>query len=193
MNKLVVVLVIIIVILGIVSGFLFFQLNAVQGLNSELRGQNAEIQTQLDELQIHNDELENQITELQNQNSELQNQISEQETQLGKYTNLVKITEFTIKPGFNPFIGVMCQNSANVTIENLGVNDVEGLTLTIEHSSWEEVAETYNLDVLHSGEKREVRGNVFSACGYTGRVTVTLKLGNVTIDEYIVPRFPNTN
>jgi hypothetical protein len=173
MSKLIVVLAITIVILGIVSGFLFFQLNAVQDLNSEL--------------QIRNDELENQITGLENQISELQNQISEQETQLGKYTNVVKITEVTIEPGFNPFIGVMCQNSANVTIENLGVNNVGGLSLTIEHSSWEEAAETYYVGILHSGEKREVRGNVFSACGYSGQVTVTLKLGNITIDEYIVP------
>ena len=163
MNKLVVVLSITIVILGIVSGFLFYQLNAIQSLNNELRNQNAEIQ----------------------------NQISEQETQLSKYTNLVKITEFTIEPGFNPYIGLTLHNSANVTIENLGVNDVEGLTLTIEHSS-PSVGKPYSLEVLRSGEKREITGDLFSVVGTTGWVTVTLKLGDIIVDEYIIPRFPNT-
>jgi len=191
MNRLVAVLSITIVMLSIVSGFLFYQLNAIQSLNSELRSQNAEIQNQLDELQIQNGELENQITELQNQNSELQNRITEQETQLSKYTNLVKITEVTIESGFHPYIGLTLVNRANVTIENLGVNDVEGLTLTIEHSS-PSVGETYSLDVLRSGEKREINGDLFSVVGTTGWVTITLKLGEVIIDEYIIPRFPNT-
>ena len=169
MNKLVVVLSITIVILGIVSGFLFYQLNAIQSLNRELGSQ---------------------IAELQNQNSELQNQISEQETQLSKYTNLVKITDVTIESGFNPYIGLTLHNSVNVTIENLGVNDVEGLTLTIEHSS-PSVGKPYSLEVLRSGEKREINGDLFSVVGTTGWVTVTLKLGEVIIDEYIIPRFPN--
>jgi len=119
MKKLVVVLSITIVILGIVNGFLFYQLNAIQNLNSEQRSKNVEIQNQLDELQIQNDELENQIAELQTQNSEFQNQISEQETQLSKYTNLVKITEVTIESGIYPYIGLTLYNEANVTIENL--------------------------------------------------------------------------
>ncbi|UCC58507.1 MAG: hypothetical protein JSW14_00865 [Candidatus Bathyarchaeum sp.] len=146
MNKLVVVLSITIVILGIVNGFLFYQ---------------------------------------------LQNQITEQETQLSKYTNLVKITEFS-SSGFWPIVGVKIQSKANVTIENLGVNDVEGLTLTIKCSTDSGPGEAKSLAVLNSGEKRVISGYVYLTLDTIGWVTVTLRLGHVTIDEYIVPRFPNT-
>ena len=212
MKKLVGVLAIVIVVMGIVSGFLFYQLSEMQSQNSELSSQNAEIQNQLEEAQNNNNQLENQITELQEQNSQLINQsetyqnqieqlegeilglereISELESQLSKYTNFVKITEVVIEPGFNPYIALTMLNKVNVTIENLGVNDVEDLVLTIEHSS-PSVGDPYSLEVLCSGEKREVTGNLFWVVGTTGSVTVTLKLDEVIIDEYIIPNFPDT-
>ena len=79
MNKLFVGLTIVIVAVSFVSGFLFYQINEVNGLNSELRSQNAEAQNQLNETQNQNNQLENQITALQNQNSELQTQIDEKQ------------------------------------------------------------------------------------------------------------------
>jgi DNA repair exonuclease SbcCD ATPase subunit len=197
MNKFVTALSTTIVIMVIVTGFLFHQLDAIQNLNSEQRRKNAEIQNRLDELQIQNAELENQITELQtldselqNLNSELQNQISEQEKQLRKCTNSVKITDVRIESGIHPYIGLTLYNAAEVTIENIGINDVKGLTLKIEHSSASE-GQTRSLDVLRSGEEREIHCALFSVVGVTGWVTVTLKLGVVTIDEYIIPRFPH--
>jgi hypothetical protein len=161
MKKLVVgVFVATIILLGGLSGFLLYQLNLVQN--------------ELDELQI--------------QNKELENQIIEQETQLSKYTNLVKITNVTIEPGFNPYIGLTLYNAINITIENLGVNDVEGLNLTIEHSSGS--LEEYILEVLGSGETRTIKGALFSVVGTTGWVTVTLKLNETIIDKHITPKFP---
>ena len=142
------------------SGFLFYQLDVIQ--------------RQFDELQI--------------QNSELENRITEQETQLSKYTNLVKITNVTIESGFNPLIALTLINGANVTIENFGVNDVKGLVLTIKHSSPSE-GEPYNLEILRSGEKREINCNLFSVVGTIGWVTVTLKLDEAIIDEYIIPEW----
>ena len=160
MNKLVAVLSVTIVVLCIVSGFLFCQFNVIQN--------------QFDELQIQNSELEHQTTEL--------------ETQLGKYTNLVKITNIAIEPSFNPLIALTLVNRANVSIETFGVNDVEGLILTIEHSSPSE-GEPYRLEVLRSGEKREINCNLFSVIGTTGWVTFTLKLDEVIIDEYVIPQW----
>ena len=156
----------------------------MQNLNSELRSQNSEIQNQLDELQIHNSELENQINDLQNQNSELQNLISEQEAQLSKFTNRVNITGFSTS-GFSPVGALLIQSKANVTIQNLGVNDVEGLTLIINCSAAENLAQTYSLDVLLSGEKREISGSVYWTLGQSVKVTVTLKLGDIVLDEYV--------
>lgn len=89
MNKLFPVLIITIVVLSFVSGFLFYQINDVQGLNSELRSQNAEVQNQLDEQQEQNNELESQITELQNQNSELQKQNSEKQEENTELQNQI--------------------------------------------------------------------------------------------------------
>ena len=82
MKKLVVVLAISTIILGIVSGLLFYQLTSIQSLNSDLGSQNIEIQNQLDDIQINN--------------SELQNQISELEDQISRVTNRVNITEFKV-------------------------------------------------------------------------------------------------
>ena len=78
MNKLFTCLIAVIVVLSSVSGFLFYQLDDVNGLNSELRSQNVEVQNQLNELQTQNSELDNQVAELQNQNSEQQKQIDNQ-------------------------------------------------------------------------------------------------------------------
>jgi uncharacterized protein YlxW (UPF0749 family) len=197
MNRLIIVLSAAIIILSLVSGFLFYQLNAVQSVNSELRNQNAEAQDQLGELQTQNDELENQILEMQNQNSELQNQIDalqnqndefqnqikEQEIQLSNYTDLVEIAEVEVY-GFAPLVGVTIRSAADVTIENIGVNDVEGLILSVVHSSTADHPHTENLDVLHLGEKRKINSYVFWAFGTIGNITVTLNLGNVTLDEY---------
>ena len=160
MNRLVAFLSVTIVVLGIISGFLFYQINVIQS----------------------------QFGELQSQNGELENRITEQETQLDKYTNLVKITNVIIESGFNPYIALTLINRANVTIENFGVNDVEGLTLTIEHSSPSE-GEPYSLEILRSGEKREINCNLFSVVGTTGWVIVSLKLDEVIIDEYVIPQW----
>jgi uncharacterized protein YoxC len=83
MNRLVAVLSTAVIILSIVYGLLFYQLNVVQSVNSELRSQNVEIRNQLDEVQTQNEELGNQITGLQRQNNELENISDELESQVG--------------------------------------------------------------------------------------------------------------
>jgi hypothetical protein len=102
-NKLVVVSFTAIIILSIIYGFLFYELNPVQN-------------------------------------------------ELSKYTNLVEITEVRVSDG-NPHIGLFMIAEAKDTIENVGVNDVEGMVLTIKHSMHNDTG-IYNLDVLNSGEKK---------------------------------------
>ena len=77
MKKLVGVLTIVIVIMGIVSGILYYQLIETQNDNDGLTDQNIEIHNQLEEMLINSSKLENQIFDLENQIDELENQNSE--------------------------------------------------------------------------------------------------------------------
>ena len=180
MRRLVGVLAIAIVVMGIVSGFLFYQLSVMQSLNSDLRSQNAEIQNQTNQI-------ENQITDLQNQNSELQNLITELEDQLSKVTNLVKITRFTTS-GFSPIGGMLIESIANVTVQNFGINDVNGLTLSIKYYDVETLLEPLQLDNLSAGEERIINTHIrWILTDNTGEpFTATLWLGNQVLDEYIL-------
>jgi hypothetical protein len=159
MNRLVVVLSTAVIILSIVCGFLFYQLNYVQ------------------------------------------NQIDTIEARLSNYPNLVKITDVEVY-GFSPIICVTIVSKAKVTIENIGVNDVEGLSLNIFCNQTNPLiqdptygGETYSLDGLRSGEKREETHDftwkLAPSPPSTGSVIITLRLGNVTLDEYIIQNFPN--
>jgi hypothetical protein len=98
---------------------------------------------------------------------------------------LVKIVDVEVY-GFAPLSGLTIQSAVDVTIENIGVNDVEGLTINAVHSSQKDYPYTKNVDVLHSGEKRKINSYVWWTVGTIGNITVTLNLGNVTLDEYIL-------
>ena len=166
MGKLVGVLIIIILILSFGSGFLVYQLNNVQNMNSELRNQN---------------------NELLNENSELQTRISELEDLLNKVTNRVNITEFSIS-GMKPHEGfVVWESDVHVKIHNLGINDIEGLTLIIVGFGDESLAETLQIDPLHVGEEKEIYTHAYWVYGSYGTSVATLKLGDTTLDEHFVP------
>jgi peptidoglycan hydrolase CwlO-like protein len=118
-NKLVAVLGAVIILLFVVCGVLFYQLDDLQNQNSALEGQVTEYKNQTGELQNQISELESQITECQNQTSkmkkqideleqqklELQNQTLELESLIDKFTNRVNITQFSVS-GFNPAVGM---------------------------------------------------------------------------------------
>jgi hypothetical protein len=157
MNRLVVVLSTAIIILSVVSGFLFYQLNTV---HNELRSQNAELQNQIDTI----------------------------EARLSNYPPLVKIAEVKAY-GFDPWGGMTIRSAVDVTIENIGVNDVENLSLTAVHSSSENYPHIKNVDVLHSGETRKINTYVWWVATTIGNITVTLNLGNDTFDEYILENY----
>jgi DNA repair exonuclease SbcCD ATPase subunit len=193
MKKLVGILAITIVILGIISGFLFYQLSLIQTQNTEIQNQNSGLQNQLDDLKINNNELNSQISDLQSQNNDLQNQFSELEVNnkelqniIDEFTNKVKIIKFSVS-GFYPIGGPIISSSANVTIQNMGINDVEKLTLEIKNTNAESYRTVLNLDPLHSGEIREITARFQWILGSSGELIAILKLDNEVLDEYILP------
>lgn len=183
MNKLelVAVFVIIIISLSIMCGHLFYQNNDFRNQISVLEGQLDECQNQTSEMKNQIDELEQQNLELQNQNLELEQQNLELESLIDRFTNRVNITEFS-SSGFNPIVGVTIYSLANVTIQNLGINKVEDLTLII---SPEYLNGKINLDVIRPGETQIVSTYYYWNLG--SKTTVTLKLGETILDEYPPP------
>jgi hypothetical protein len=190
MNRLVGTLAITIVILGVVSGFLFYQNNELQKVNRELRNHNSEIQNQLDEQETDNIELQNQILELENQTLELQNQVN-QLTQLSTIKNssiVVKVTNFTTS-GMSTIVGVLMESDATITIQNLGTNDLKGLTLAMVHIGDDPAAslmnhQSFKIESLEAGEEQTVSTNVYWALGAGVRVMISIKLDDIILDEY---------
>jgi len=166
MKKLVFVLATIIFLLIVVSGFLGYQLNSIQNLNSELRNQNSD---------------------LFNQNSELLNINSELEDHLNKVTNQASITRFSIV-GFTPSMGfVIYESNVYVKIRNFGINDIEGLTLVIVCFGDEKLAETVQIDTFRAGEEQEIYTHAYWIYGSDGTSVATPKLDHMILDEYILP------
>lgn len=215
MNKLITVLLSILLVLGVTNGFFVYQLHTLQNQariqnqelqeqitqlqqqNSELQDQLSGVQDQISELQNQNSELRDdtselrsQITELQNQNSNLQDEVNELKTKLSNYTDWVEITNVTIEPG-NPICGLTYISYVNVTVENFGLNNVEGLKLSIQHTSLKDlpVPEIFTLDVLRPGEKRKIQGYFEWILGQKGEVIFTLKADNITLNEHIIPNW----
>jgi hypothetical protein len=181
MKKLVGALAITIVVLGVVSGFLFYQNSEMQNLNSELRTQNLEIQNQLDGQQTDNIELQSQILELEKRVSELENPV---------YT--VEITAFSVaSTWYNPG-GMAFGYKTNITIQNYGKNDVRGLTLLLKRfGAGFGVGSTYVLlDTLHAGEERVIETSIpvdFALIEYKPvKYVATLNMGPHVLDESIL-------
>ena len=157
MKKLVAILAIIIVLLSVTSGFLFYQISDIQS----------------------------QISDLQNQNSVLEGQIGELEAQ---YTNLVRITEFTVT-GMGFIGGVAVLSYANVTIQNFGINDVNGLTLSIIHPSEENMSRSMvQVGLIKAGEARNIITYVTWGLGASRTFVATLMLDDIILHEHTTTR-----
>ena len=157
----------------------------------------------ISELQIQNSDLQNQINELQDQNRELQDENDELQEQLDllqkrvDFSPDVIITKFSSKDGWWNPVGVTLALDLNITIENTGISDIDGLTLEIKRRSLDE--DPYNitkrLDILYAGESAEIYDSIFTgiqffAAEFRNRSFVaTLKLGDVVLDEkYLLPK-----
>ena len=169
---------------------MLYQNSELQEVNRELRNQSSEIQNQLDEQETDNIELQNQILELENQTLELQNQVN-QLTQLSTIKNssiVVRVTNFTTS-GMSTIVGVLMESDANITIQNLGTNNLEGLTLAMVHIGDDPAAslmnhQSFKIESLEAGEERTVSTNVYWALGAGVRVMISIKLDDIILDEY---------
>ena len=161
MNKLTGVLVIAVIGLGVISGFLLYQLNTIQDMNNELERQNVELADK-------NRELENRI-----------NQVS----------NKVNLTSFSIW-GFKPVEEfVVWRSNVLVRIQNLGINELDGLTLRIVGFGDVNLAESLDIDKLQVGEIKEISTVSYWTYGSDGTSVATLLLGDLILDEYFLEFF----
>jgi regulator of replication initiation timing len=151
---------------------------------------------QISELQSQNSDLQNQVNELQDQNRELQDQNSELQDQLIELEKKdaardVKITHFEWKGGYHHLGQVNLFQAFKVTIENMGDNNVSGLTVSVELLSVRTNAKideyTTQIGFIRAGEIEEIGG--FVSVGVIGRYAhtavgvITLSYGDVLLDQ----------
>jgi cell division protein FtsL len=178
-----------IVALAVACGFCYNQICIQQNQISELQDQNSELQAQ-------NGDLQNQIRELQANNSELQDQNSELQNQLIELENMidiardVKIIDFEWVGGYHSLGQVNLFQIFNVTIENMGDNNVSGLTLSVKLLSGTKATVdeyTKQIDIIRAGQIVEIFGDVsvgvIGSYARTAVGEVTLTLGDVLLDE----------
>jgi predicted RNase H-like nuclease (RuvC/YqgF family) len=159
------------------------QIDKLQAQNSELQDQNSELQNQISELEAQKSELKDQIAKLQNQLIELENMIN--------IARDVKITDFEWIGGYHSLGQVNLFQNFKVTIQNMGNNNVSGLTLSVKLLSVETNAEideyTTQIDITRAGQIVEIYGDVWvgNIDGYAHSAVgeVTLTLGDVLLDQ----------
>lgn len=170
-------------------GVLEDELNVYQSQSIEYENEISVLENQILELESQIDELEKQNLELQNQNGELQSQC-DQLTQLSIIKNssiVVRVTDFTIPDFFFPMVGTWVESDANITIQNLGTNDLEGLTLTIAHPvDYPSGIPTspVELESLNAGEKRTVSTNVYWELSTGIKFVISIKLDDIILHEH---------
>jgi hypothetical protein len=151
------------------------------------------------ELHAQNDELQDQIGELQNQNSALQDKLDK------IYEGPVQIADFkwTSNWGAGP-VFPQWGRSFNITLQNMGIMDVEGISVDIKPLS--NNTEKWSLTMLYAGkigytpfdgklnasEIRELRGGFVKSLEQTpdlGEKTFLIRVtvNNTISDELTLP------
>ena len=105
----------------------------------------------------------------------------------------VKISEFEWESGFTPYIGLTLVNTVNVTIQNVGSNDVSNLSLTVRLLyNDSELANsrgfTKRIEMLHAQESLTISEWVFSYLGIRpvgAKCVTTLMKDQVVLDERV--------
>jgi predicted RNase H-like nuclease (RuvC/YqgF family) len=180
-----------IIALALATWFVHNQISDLQNQISELQNQNSELQDQNTDLQDQLSELQNQKTELQDQLSELQNQLSELQNKTDIARD-VKITDFEWIGGYHHLGQVNLFQNFKVTIENMGDNNVSGLTLSVKLLSVGTNAEideyTKQIDIVRAGQIVEISGfvsvGVIGSYAHTAVGVITLSLGDVLLDQW---------
>ena len=150
------------------------------------------MQNQVNELQDQKSELQDQISELQEQNGELQTQLIELENMIDVARD-VKITDFEWVGGYHSLGQVNLFQNFKVTIENMGNNNVSGLTLSVKLLmavyTKDQIDEyTTQINITRAGQIVEIYGDVWvgniGSYAHSAVGVVTLTLGDVLLDEW---------
>ena len=73
----------------------------------------------------------------------------------------------------------------NITIQNLGTNNLEGLTLTIDQPVFDYVpTQSFKIESLNAGEERTVSTKVDGQWGAGAKAVIRIKLDDIILDEY---------
>jgi hypothetical protein len=159
-------------------------------------------QVQTTEAQKQTTDLQNQLTDYENSTHTLQTQVNDLEAQLLGLQNPtfnVTIEDISSEPWFVP-VGVAMFKEISVTIRNVGVRDVGGLTFefkilangTVWDSGSYEVgmAAPDQLGVLHVQESAVIKAEIRSSLGvsFAGKTfVVTVMLDKTVLDEGTLP------
>jgi predicted PurR-regulated permease PerM len=150
------------------------------------------VHNQISDLQNQIDKLQAQNSELQDKNSELQNQLIELENMIN-ITRDIKITDFEWLGGYHSLGQVNLFQNFKVTIENMGDNNVSGLTLSVKLLlavyTKDKIDEyTTQINITRAGQIVEIYGDVsvgvIGSYAHTAVGVVTLTLGDVLLDHW---------
>jgi cell division protein FtsB len=145
---------------------------------------------------VTNSDLQQQITELQEQNRDLQEENDELLEQLDllqkrlDFNASVLITKFSSIYGWSNVVGMTIAMNFNVSVQNFGISDIEGLIVEVKRYGFGEDPsnQTIKLDVLYAGETIEFLSSFVLGWdsyfdNFHGQaLTATLKLGEAILD-----------
>ncbi len=107
--------------------------------------------------------------------------------------NLVRITGFEITGAMMSPDGRGYYSSAEVTLQNFGINDVEGLVLWVNYTAPIEIGpdnvdyymKRVQLGFVHAGETRNVTVGVVWWASYGKQFVASLMLDDIVLDEFV--------
>jgi uncharacterized membrane protein (DUF106 family) len=178
-----------IIAVALATWFVHNQISDLQNQIDKLQTQNKELQDQTSELEDQIDTLQAQNSELQDKNSELQNQLIELENMIDIARD-VKITDFEWIGGYHSLGQVNLFQNFKVTIENMGNNNVSGLTLSVKLLSGTTKIDEYTtqINITRAGQIVEIYGivsvGVIGGYAHTAVGVTTLTLGDVLLDQW---------
>lgn len=182
MKKPAAVLAITIVMLSVACGFLLYQFSELQNLNDGFEEQIREYQNQTGQLTNQIDELEKQTSELEKQLDDFEDEIYQRRVSDAKQ---VKITKFSVY-GWN-HVSIEVMSFCNVTVQNFGTNDIDGLTIRISgvnqiEDGWRYEGEQ-EVGLIKAGETKIINIESSQSMMFYSIITATLILDDIKIDE----------
>lgn len=161
--------------------FAYDKINGLSSLNSDLQDRINELQSQNEDLHDKNEQLEQQVNLLEEKID---------------YSPKVRIMKFRSTYGWMNVVGMTIAMHFNITIKNLGVTDLEGLTVEIKRQSVKEDAYniTRGLEVLPAGEETVLQDDfivgwdTYFGLFHNVPLEASVKLGDVVLDKsYLLP------